>query len=97
VFPTTLHAEIKATLFALKANSSCTSGAVHCAQISPIMVMVVNISYTHAQCESRTFELAQGSNFTMATGDLKNNLMKLLREMKRMKLDLEPDIQGYEQ
>ncbi len=56
------------------------------------MVMVVSISYTHAHAR-----ITQGSNFTMATGDLKNNLMKLLREMRRMKLDLEPDIQGYEQ
>lgn len=29
-----------------------------------------------------------------ATGDLKNNLMKLLREIQRMKLRVEPNIQG---
>lgn len=28
------------------------------------------------------------------TGDLRNNLMKLLREVQRMRLPLEPDIQG---
>ena len=30
-----------------------------------------------------------------ATGDIKNNLMKLLREMQRMKLQIEPNIQGW--
>ena len=29
-----------------------------------------------------------------ATGDLKNNLMKLLREIQRMKLRVEPNVQG---
>jgi centrosomal protein CEP44 len=29
-----------------------------------------------------------------ATGDIKNNLMKLLREIQRMKLRVEPDVQG---
>ena len=50
--------------------------------------------------ELPTFELALeriSSNFRMATGDLKNNLMKLLREIRRMKIELEPDIQGYSQ
>lgn len=28
------------------------------------------------------------------TGDIKNNLMKLLREVQRMKLQIEPNIQG---
>lgn len=31
----------------------------------------------------------------MATGDMKNNLMKLLREVRRMKIEVEPDVQGY--
>ena len=30
-----------------------------------------------------------------ATGDLKNSLMKLLREIQRMKLSVEPNVQGY--
>ena len=28
------------------------------------------------------------------TGDMKNNVLKLLREIKRMKLQIEPDTQG---
>ena len=28
------------------------------------------------------------------TGDIRNNLMKLLREIQRMKLNVEPDVQG---
>ena len=63
--------------------------------------MVVNIAVVRMRSEGPlTFELALeqiGSNFAMATGDLKNNLMKLLREIKRMKIELEPDIQGYDQ
>ena len=30
-----------------------------------------------------------------ATGDIKNNLTKLLREVQRMKLRVEPDIRGF--
>lgn len=29
------------------------------------------------------------------TGDLKNNLEKMLREVRRMKLKVEPDLEGY--
>jgi len=29
------------------------------------------------------------------TGDIKNNLMKLLREVQRMKLQIEPNVHGY--
>lgn len=29
-----------------------------------------------------------------ATGDIKNNILKLLREIKRMKLQVQPDLTG---
>jgi len=36
--------------------------------------------------------LSLGSSAT--TGDLKNNVSKLLREVRNMKLNVQPDIQG---
>ena len=60
--------------------------------------MVVNSSILRMRSAFRCpLNLSWSSNLTMATGDLKNNLMKLLRETRRMKIELEPDIQGYDQ
>lgn len=96
----TFHAESESTFLALNRYVSRSSNALHSfflrvMQLRPQALWCA----LYGDCSRENAGTSKHTHYRMAsangcTGDVRNNLAKLLREIQRMKLSVEPNIHG---
>lgn len=89
-----LDAKLEAALLTLQTHCLGAASAVHFVALpAPPTMMCANWNKAYV-IRGKFQSLSFVASMATGTGDIKNNLMKLLREIQRMRLQIEPNIQG---